>query len=270
MRLWLIFVTMMSMLFLSTVFGEEHIIRGGDTLYSISKRYGVTVDTLLERNPHVRNKPLSIGEKLLIPKSYAFSDQQEFRYHSVQKGDTLYSIARKYNLQVPILTVVNNLETSVIREGMQLKIPIKITSQESAIAGNLSIPSKNNLVSTVTSSSATNQWPAQGEIKKSSGKFPGVVITTKAGEVGKSVAAGRVTYAAPHAIYGSIVFIRNTNGYLYVYAGLSNITVSVGEMVEVGAKLGIVTPRIDSSLPQLLFSVWRNDLYVDPNFAPRG
>ena len=47
--------------------GRYHTVRRGDTLYSISKKYSVTIDDLLKRNKMKKGQELKIGQKVLLP-----------------------------------------------------------------------------------------------------------------------------------------------------------------------------------------------------------
>lgn len=81
----------------------------GDTLYSLSKRYGVTIDQMTAAN-HLLAEGLKAGQTIKIPhagsakkaKSEKISKRQ-FRTHTVHKGETLYSIARQYEISVATL-----------------------------------------------------------------------------------------------------------------------------------------------------------------------
>ena len=85
----------------------------GDTLYSLSKRYGVTIDQMTTANP-ILTEGLKSGQTIKIPhaqttkkaKSEKISKRQ-FRIHTVHKGETFYSIARLYEISVATLMADN-------------------------------------------------------------------------------------------------------------------------------------------------------------------
>ena len=82
----------------------------GDTLYSLSKRYGVTIDQITTANP-VLAEGLKAGQTIKIPHPAEPTKKQkqpkrskkQFKSYVVRKGDTLYSIARKYEISVATL-----------------------------------------------------------------------------------------------------------------------------------------------------------------------
>lgn len=100
---------------------QTYIVKSGDTLYSIASKYGISVNTLKNYN-NLTTNVLSIGQKLNIPVT---SEQPSSNYldYVVKKGDSLYSIANKYNTSVSDIMKINNLNTSLLNIGMVLKIP---------------------------------------------------------------------------------------------------------------------------------------------------
>lgn len=90
----------------------------GDSLYTIANKYGVTVDGLKSLN-NLTSNTLNIGQVLKIPES---SSNGGVNY-IVVSGDSLYSIARKYNTTVDEIKLLNNLTSNSLSIGQILKIP---------------------------------------------------------------------------------------------------------------------------------------------------
>lgn len=86
----------------------------GDTLYSLSKRYGVAIDVIESANPTL-TEGLKAGQTIKIPhpatsekkQKPAKRSKKQFKSHIVRKGDTLYSIARHYEISVATLMADN-------------------------------------------------------------------------------------------------------------------------------------------------------------------
>ena len=87
----------------------------GDTLYSISKKYNLTVEELQEMNG-LTETPISQGQQLKIKSG------SEHSSYIVEKGDTLYSISKKYNITVEELQNLNALKGTEINVGQELLI----------------------------------------------------------------------------------------------------------------------------------------------------
>ena len=110
----------------------SYTVRAGDTLYSIAKKYGVSADTIIQDNS-LKNNNLSIGQILRIRSKEGevlecfgedFNDSiSNYNVYKVQRGDSLYSIARKYGISVDDIKSVNNLNNNTISIGQELKIP---------------------------------------------------------------------------------------------------------------------------------------------------
>ena len=98
-----------------------YIVKAGDSLWSIANRYGTTVAILKQLNG-LSSDNLSIGQKLYLPNQGSVEKPDNVTY-VVKSGDSLYTIARKYNTTVNDLMTLNNLKTSLLSIGQILKIP---------------------------------------------------------------------------------------------------------------------------------------------------
>lgn len=98
--------------------GTTYTVKRGDTLFSIAQAFNISVDELKKAN-NLTSNVLSIGQILTIPKT-----NKDYITYTIKKGDTLYSIARNYNISVNDLMKINNLSTSVLTVGQTLVIPI--------------------------------------------------------------------------------------------------------------------------------------------------
>lgn len=96
-----------------------YIVKSGDSLWSISKKYNLTVDELKKLNS-LNDNTLSIGQKLLLKDTSSSNDLGI--YYTVNSGDTLYGIAKKYNLSVADLKKLNNLVGDTLSIGQKLLI----------------------------------------------------------------------------------------------------------------------------------------------------
>jgi len=95
----------------------KYVVQKGDTLYGISRQFGISVEDLMSEN-QLTTMNLSVGMSLIIPSYGTISD------YIVQKGDTLYSISQKYNISVSELMLLNNLTTNSLKIGQVLNVPV--------------------------------------------------------------------------------------------------------------------------------------------------
>lgn len=94
---------------------ELYIVKAGDTLYNIAKKYQILWQDLIKMN-NMDTTMLSIGQQLIVP-----GNSMEIHY-SVQKGDTLNSIASKFKVSVDEIKNKNNLNTDDVIVGQLLNI----------------------------------------------------------------------------------------------------------------------------------------------------
>ena len=99
-------------------------VQSGDNLYNIANQYGISVNDIIKEN-NLGTTMLFIGQQLLIPsiKEQEQNDVYNKNIYIVQKGDSLYSIAKKFNISVNELKSINNLTTNMISIGQKLIIP---------------------------------------------------------------------------------------------------------------------------------------------------
>jgi cell wall-associated NlpC family hydrolase len=127
---------------------DFHIVNTGETLYQISKIYGISIGKLTALNPNINPKSLKIGDKIIISAnknevvekqvvqveisesntnaeevlSEVCEDELGNSIHTVQKGETLFSIAKKYKIKLKKIKELNEEVIENLPEGYQLII----------------------------------------------------------------------------------------------------------------------------------------------------
>lgn len=103
---------------------STYIVKKGDSLYSIANKYNTTIDELKRIN-NLTSNILSIGQILKLPSDKVSDVEKEENTisYTVQKGDSLYSIARKYSTTIDKIKDLNNLTTNLLSIGQVLLIP---------------------------------------------------------------------------------------------------------------------------------------------------
>lgn len=133
---------------------RNYIVRKGDTMYSIAKVYGVSVNTLIADNSNIDPAHLPVGANILIRRSEigTVSEQSNreqmdhykgkmnsvatdsYNYHVVHSGETASSIATKFNTTIQDLLALNGFSSeSNIREGLIIKVPKSTVSAQTPV-----------------------------------------------------------------------------------------------------------------------------------------
>ena len=116
--------------------GGEYTVQAGDTLYSIARRYGTTVEAIQSANGIINPWYIRVGQKLIIPGGSTTpaptTGGTTGTTYVVQADDTLYSIAARFGKNVWDIVVANNLaDPSLIYVGQVLTIPLKACPRNS-------------------------------------------------------------------------------------------------------------------------------------------
>jgi len=109
---------------LETIDGQDYVIHQvdpGETLYSISKRYRASMNAIADANPRAKNG-LEDGMIIRVPYKPLVNNDVAERIHTVAQGETLYSISRIYDISVVQIMEWNDLLSSDLEIGQELKI----------------------------------------------------------------------------------------------------------------------------------------------------
>jgi len=127
-----VFILSISLVF-NLSFAQEckyHKVKSGETLEKIAKSYGVKTQEILKVNKNINPDKLKIGERICIPVSKAKNPRTEdYAIYKVKKGDTLEGIANKFGVDWRELKSFNNLKTTKLSEGQEIKIPARSVSK---------------------------------------------------------------------------------------------------------------------------------------------
>jgi murein DD-endopeptidase MepM/ murein hydrolase activator NlpD len=273
-------VWIFSLTMLSTELGAEekvHTVQKGETVYSISRTYGIDRDELMRFNRISDPAKLQVGQRLRIPGSgIPAGGYTEYR---VVRGDTLYGIARRYEAAVDAIVAANALSRDyVLKPGDVLRIPLAGAAVPAAAVAmaeeaprQISPPAAEPRAVVPGTVDASVRWPvAAREVSYMTGKLSGVVLTGGRTESVKSLIQGTVISAGPYRGFGRVAIVQVSGGYLYVYGGCESLSVKEGDKVVSGTELGRLGIDALSEKPQLFFLVYRNNIPVDPAKAPRA
>ena len=241
---------------------QVHRIARGETLYSIAKKYGVTVDLLQSINDIKDPKRLRSGQELTIP-----------RAHVMRKGDTIYSVGRAYDVSPALILAANEIiDPTTVRVGQVLIIPEagESAAPVRARAPQRPLPVAAGPAGTVRTGGGENRlWPTDGRRTRINGKLTGLKIAGTEGAAVRSVSSGTVRWASPSRGFGQVVLVENPLGYIFGYLGSAETYVAVGDQVEIGTEIGRLGLNPHDQKPNLYFLVFKDGIPADPWQAPR-
>lgn len=292
-------------MFASMAYAEEtvHYLKSGETLYSLSRQYNVSVKQIEQANSISDVSSLKAGSKLVIPVvSTEASSEVIGDSYTVKAGDTYFSIAKRKNMTLTDLfaqTGKNSTQALAIGEVINFKVtqPATVSVNENittdpntlkeerlkedttvvaspvAPADDMSIIDENRSVASLEKAPAPTSelavmegitWPVEGEISEHTGRQRGVQIAIASEQTIKSLSKGTVVYKGSYRELGQIVVVEHTDGYTYLYSGFDNAFVNIGDTIEAGTSLGKAGPT-----NKIIFSVFKDGNPINPKTAPR-
>ena len=298
------------------------VVSKGDTVYSLARKNGMTVSEFAQINNLQEPYVLSVGQKLKTQREASIKKETsnvakqekiveqpvvktnntkrvDLQEITVQKGDTLYSLSRKYKVPVNDLAVMNKLSSPFnLSVGQKIKVPrldevktvsksdLKITpakasvNQSNSLANNTTVEPKQKISSdpnkqlpkVAMRSSSKFSWPVRGKIlsaygAKNNGLFnDGINISAPLGSAVKAAENGVVAYAGNEVKgMGNLIIVQHSDGWMTIYAHLDSMNVKRGTPVNVGTQIGRVgkTGKVDQ--PQLHFEIRKGTKAYNPS-----
>ncbi len=270
----------------ASIFADTtHMVEKGETLYSISRKYQITVSELRAANGLSESDVLKFGQKLNIPSpdienaatlnsaslsSGSSYSSENLETYVAQKGDTYYGIARERGIKVAELFALNNLGSDAsLKAGQKLKVPAKASSAAQTVA--LDLKDADPRKYSAAKSSSGLVWPVKNpRITYVNGKVSGVQLSAAKKEKIMNIMAGTVMYCGSYRGFGEVVFVQSKTGLIYAYTGMSSVSVNKGDYVVYGDTIGTAGVDSISKESRLTLMVFRNGSPIDPATAPRG
>lgn len=248
---------------------SSYVVKPGDTLWDIAKRFGVTLDTIVSANDLGYVDMLKIGQVIKVPNVSGV-------FHKVARGETIEGIAKSYKVDVEQIKKynpnLNGIKVGALVFIPGARLPERFSSPER--------PSSRPRWLASRRSSQRFIWPVEGRVASDFGwrrdpfsrrrEFhPAIDIDTSSGAPIRASRSGKVTYAGWQSGYGLLVVIDHGDGWETWYAHCSRINVRLGQYVNQGDVIGRVGSTGRATGSHLHFEIRKDGRPVNPLYYLR-
>ena len=231
---------------------ETHVVAGGETLYSLGRKYGVSPFAIADANGLPNDAQLVTGQKVKIPAGGATAAKQA---------------------EAPKLETAEATAPAEETAGTATEKVAEVPAPETVSASTADVAESQPAAKPATGSDGAEgmRWPVRGKIisgfgPKANGlKNEGINIAVPEGTSIRAAESGVVAYAGNELKgYGNLVLIRHDNGYVTAYAHAKEIFVKRGDTVKRGDVIAKAGQTGSVSSPQLHFEVRKGATALDP------
>lgn len=252
------------------------VVQRGDTVYGISRRFGIPMRSIIDANRLAPPYALTVGQSLVLPRPTVYT---------VERGDTLSGIARNFGLDMGDIARLNGLRSPyVIHVGQTLSLP---TDQQRTYASSTPSgatitppPGKPTLTPAPTRppevalpprSGKGLAWPVRGTVLSTFGptgngqRNDGINIAVSEGTPVRAAENGVVVYAGNELKgFGNLLLIKHDDGWMTAYGHNSTLLVKRGQKVTRGETIAKAGQTGNVTRPQVHFEVRKGSQAVDP------
>tara|TARA_B100001027_G_scaffold65026_1_gene44119 strand:+ start:1782 stop:2618 length:837 start_codon:yes stop_codon:yes gene_type:complete len=239
-----------------------YIIKKGDNLYSISKKFNFSLKELIYLNEIKSPYKIYPKQKLLLPKK---------KVYTVKRGDTLYSISRLYKTDLFELSRRNNIRNpNSIEHGQKIIVPY-IYEFKSKTRKLKKTQKKKEKKLSKKFDFRKFKWPVSGKVISKYGSVKpgffndGINISAEFGKNVEASKGGKVVYIGNEIPgYGNLVLLKHSENWITAYAHLDKVFLKKGASVKQGEVIGVVGETGNVREPQLHFEIRKGKDAVDP------
>jgi murein DD-endopeptidase MepM/ murein hydrolase activator NlpD len=227
-------------------------VKRGDSVSRIAQEFGLSMDSIIASNGITNTRRLQTGAVLKIPSMDGIP-------YSVKAGDSLAGISSAFRVPLEAILDANNMESAQIPEGTQIFIPgARMKTEELKLAlGELFLYPINGRL---TSPFGWRDDPISGLRRY----HTAMDMAAPTGTPVKAAGDGKVATVGVNASLGKYIILSHGSNYQTLYAHLSVVSVSQGNQIRQGAKIGEVGSTGYSTGPHLHFGVFKNGRPVNP------
>lgn len=233
-----------------------YVVQKGDSLWRISRKYGIPVYTITSLNPSKSNSMIRPGDRLKIP------DRAGIEY-VIKKGDSLSSISKRYKADLHAIRSYNRLKKDIIHPGQKLFLPGAKPGKQFRFI------TKKRFIWPVSGRLTSRYGMRTHPVHKRRQFHTGIDISARQGTKIRASADGVVVFAGNGGSYGKMVVLRHKGGYFTVYAHAHRVLVKKGQYVKQGKRIATVGQTGLVTGAHLHFEVKKMNKKVDPMSALR-
>jgi lipoprotein NlpD len=264
---------------------DNHIVKKGDTLFSIGLEYGIDYKEIASANNITPPYPIKIGQKLDLtsfktkaivttatadPNNASQTEEEGVVVTAIKAEAPVTTVKSAQDPNKPVVSAVTPIltEPKATREAYSTEALNRLPSKpaEASTAPNKSAEIKPVESNTMDDEAITWTWPAQGKVSASFNEASnkGIDIAGTAGQSILATSSGKVIYSGSDLRgYGKLVIVKHNKTYLSVYAHNSKIVVKEGQVVSAGQKIAEMG-NTDTNAVKLHFEIRRLGKSVDP------
>lgn len=224
-----------------------HKVQPEETLWDISHRYGIDLETLIGANQEISNfDQLEVGQEIKVLNSQGL-------IHKVSYGETLSDISRIYQVSIKDIMSFNDLKNSILHVADQLVIPgarrPKLEFKSGFSTGYI--------------------WPVNGSISSPFGPrwgkmHNGIDISVNRGTPVKAARSGQVIYSGVARGYGNVVYIKHDSQTVTRYGHNDKLLVKTRDFVYQGEVIALSGSTGTSTGPHVHFEIRITNKPIDP------
>ncbi|WP_208441062.1 M23 family metallopeptidase [Bartonella raoultii] len=256
---------------------NSYIVQSGDTLLSIARQIGVSVEALKLANG-ISNNSIYIGQVLMVPRKRTLATSNSYNgggeipttESSFQSQGTS---STRYKKTPPVYKApVTSLPSTKMSSSSIEKNSSKQMTQLNRETGlSNTITNTDNIVTPQATGISKMRWPVRGRLlslfgqKKGTATNRGIDIAVPEGSSVKAAENGVVIYASDGLKeLGNVVMIRHENNIITIYGCNSKLVVSKGQRIRRGDEIAKSGVSGNVKTPRVYFEVRKNSLPVDP------